>query len=421
MNRHKGSITLGAGLLGAVLVSVPMLAANVFGAPQKITAAADLSSGSSGLTPLQLEAQVVALKDEIKTLRTELTKYRLSAVFVRPSLKPGDQGDDIKGLQIFLGAIPDVYPENVQSGKYGPATERAVRVFQDREGLKINGKVDVETMQKVFDLIISSELDSQNTKIAALLASATPEVRSNNNQNINTDETTNQNNAVQSFDGFGALQNSLDNIGQFLNVDFTPPTLSNTLLPSPSTLSAITGALCGGSVDLTWTVASGATAYVVFRDNAQIVQTTNTTYTDTGLSTDSGHIYYVESTNGIGTSPNSNTASATASSACSLGGASSTTSPSTAPAPAITNISVSSIQTNSVKISWQTDIAATSQVKYGTTVSYGNGSALDSTTLKSHSVTITGLSRNTLYHFSVVSVANGVSASSPDQTFTTKN
>src|SRR5205085_2679050 len=162
----------GIGLLGAVLVAVPMLAKNMLATPTG--AQMDATSGLTGLNPLQLESQNTALRNEIKALKTELTKYKLTAVFTRSTLKSGDRGDDVKGLQLFLSAIPDVYPENIQNGLYGASTEKAVRTFQDREGLAVSGRVDEATMAKIFDLITSSEIEQENAKVESVLAIATP-------------------------------------------------------------------------------------------------------------------------------------------------------------------------------------------------------------------------------------------------------
>ncbi|MDE1925420.1 MAG: fibronectin type III domain-containing protein [Patescibacteria group bacterium] len=71
-------------------------------------------------------------------------------------------------------------------------------------------------------------------------------------------------------------------------------------------------------------------------------------------------------------------------------------------------------------ITWSTDVSSNSQVKYGTTTSYGTFSALNSTEGTSHSVTLAGLTPNTMYHFAALSQTGSSSqAVSPDQTFTT--
>jgi parallel beta-helix repeat protein len=82
--------------------------------------------------------------------------------------------------------------------------------------------------------------------------------------------------------------------------------------------------------------------------------------------------------------------------------------------------SSSGITSNGATISWMTNVGATSQVNYGTTASYGQSSALNSSLVTSHSVALTGLTASTLYHFQVTSAdASNNQAASGDFTFTT--
>jgi len=92
----------------------------------------------------------------------------------------------------------------------------------------------------------------------------------------------------------------------------------------------------------------------------------------------------------------------------------------TTPPPVISNVSSSAITTSGAAITWATDEDSTSQVNYGATASYGSSSTLDSATVTNHSVTLTGLQPNTIYHYQVVSTnASGGSTTSGDSTFTT--
>lgn len=88
--------------------------------------------------------------------------------------------------------------------------------------------------------------------------------------------------------------------------------------------------------------------------------------------------------------------------------------------PIITNISVSNLTENSATISWQTNEPTTHQVEYGIDSTYGSTIAVDASLDNSHSVTITGLTPDTHYHFLVRSF-NGSNheAVSVDNTFVT--
>ncbi|TAH34067.1 hypothetical protein EYC59_03660 [Candidatus Saccharibacteria bacterium] len=89
-------------------------------------------------------------------------------------------------------------------------------------------------------------------------------------------------------------------------------------------------------------------------------------------------------------------------------------------APTISAVASSSITQTSATVTWTTNEAADSQVKYGATTSYGSTTTLDSTKVTSHSVSLSGLTAGTLYHYQVVSKdAAGNSTSSADATFTT--
>ena len=88
--------------------------------------------------------------------------------------------------------------------------------------------------------------------------------------------------------------------------------------------------------------------------------------------------------------------------------------------PVISNIQVTNITSNGATFSWSTTTPSDSQVLYGATDAYGSASALNSTLVAEHSVTVTGLSPSSTYHFSAKSQdAFGNLANSVDGTFTT--
>ncbi len=93
--------------------------------------------------------------------------------------------------------------------------------------------------------------------------------------------------------------------------------------------------------------------------------------------------------------------------------------PDTTP-PVITNVQSTNIGTSTVEVTWTTNENSTSQVEYGTTSGYGSASAADATLTGAHSVTLSGLTPNTTYHFRVKSAdASSNLATSGDNTFTT--
>jgi hypothetical protein len=88
--------------------------------------------------------------------------------------------------------------------------------------------------------------------------------------------------------------------------------------------------------------------------------------------------------------------------------------------PTISGVTAVSVLSTSAVIDWTTNVAANSQVEYGTTTSYGLSTTLDSNSVTSHSESISGLAVSTLYHYRVHSSDSAGSAVSGDFTFTTQ-
>jgi len=86
--------------------------------------------------------------------------------------------------------------------------------------------------------------------------------------------------------------------------------------------------------------------------------------------------------------------------------------------PSLSNVSALAGATTAV-VRWDTSEPATSRVDYGTTSAYGDSES-SSTQVTSHSVALTGLAPETLYHFEITSVDNaGLPVASGDLSFTT--
>jgi hypothetical protein len=89
--------------------------------------------------------------------------------------------------------------------------------------------------------------------------------------------------------------------------------------------------------------------------------------------------------------------------------------------PVVISAVANSVPTqSSVTITWSTDKPADSQINYGLTTYYTTSTPLDATLTTSHSVTVTGLTPGTLYHYRAKSVGtNGVMTLNGDYAFTT--
>lgn len=94
--------------------------------------------------------------------------------------------------------------------------------------------------------------------------------------------------------------------------------------------------------------------------------------------------------------------------------------PATPQALSISGVSASGVTSAAATINWSTNVAANSQVLYGTTSGYGQSTTLNASTVISHAQTLSGLTPSTTYHYQVKSQdGGGNSAASPDSTFTT--
>ena len=86
----------------------------------------------------------------------------------------------------------------------------------------------------------------------------------------------------------------------------------------------------------------------------------------------------------------------------------------------ITNVQPSAPTSTGFQVSWSTNLAANSEIDYGTSASYGASTPVNNTMVTSHQMAVTGLATGTLYHFRVRSTdASNNLAVSSDMTFAT--
>ncbi len=186
--------------------------------------------------------------------------------------------------------------------------------------------------------------------------------------------------------------------------DTTPPVISSVQAGSITTTTAT----------ITWTTDEASDSQVDYGTTASYGSSTPlnsssvTSHSQqiTGLTAGTLYHYRVRSRDAAGNTANSSDLTF------------STTADTTA--PVISSVQAGSITATSTTITWSTDEASDSQVEYGTTISYGLTTTLNSTLVTSHSQPLTGLAGGTLYHYRVKSKdAAGNLAVSADFTFTT--
>src|SRR6476661_10810170 len=88
--------------------------------------------------------------------------------------------------------------------------------------------------------------------------------------------------------------------------------------------------------------------------------------------------------------------------------------------PIISDVTVTNLNSKSATISWNNDEPATSRIYYGRNNQYGAATALNSTLVTNHTVTISGLSPGTGYHYQAVSADGATNETvTGDNTFLT--
>ncbi len=192
----------------------------------------------------------------------------------------------------------------------------------------------------------------------------------------------------------------------------SPNAMFTTGTPAAVISNVLVSGITTTSATITWTTDEPATSLVNYGTTTSYgsflapnsTLTTSHSVTLTGLTPGTTYDFDVVSVNAVNTqttSPNSTFATPL-------------------PAPVISSVTVTAIGTTSATVTWTTDQAASSLVHYGTTTAYGSSSTLNTTLVTSHSVTLTGLTANTLYDFDVVSANSaGTSSTSPNAAFTT--
>ena len=116
----------------------------------------------------QLQELVFSLKAQIDELRArlEITQRDLEVVKAEIQftkfLSRGTSGEGVTQLQEVLKQNPEIYPEGLITGYFGPATEAAVRRFQEKHGIEALGIIGPKTRAKLNELITQGAGQSEN-------------------------------------------------------------------------------------------------------------------------------------------------------------------------------------------------------------------------------------------------------------------
>jgi fibronectin type 3 domain-containing protein len=180
---------------------------------------------------------------------------------------------------------------------------------------------------------------------------------------------------------------------------FSAPASGTTTSAAPGVPSTPAGLTVGGatasSLAVSWTAASGATSYQVYRDTSstgsfstEVYNNSSTNFTDGSLSASTTYYYKVQATNNAGSSAFSAPASGTTTSAA----------PSVPSTP--TGIQVGTITSSSITLSWNTVSGANSYQVYTAASSSGPFTTL-AYSGPSAQPTIGGLQQGTQYWYEV--------------------
>ena len=90
----------------------------------------------------QLTSQVAELREQLDAQRTEMQEFREE---VRAGLSQGMRDEDVRKLQELLASDPDIYPERLTTGYFGPLTSQALSRLQQRHDLPATGELDEDT------------------------------------------------------------------------------------------------------------------------------------------------------------------------------------------------------------------------------------------------------------------------------------
>ena len=117
------------------------------------------------------EARCSTLIQEVRRLNRDPSTFQLKKTefkFIN-NLKDGQTGDEVRYLQIFLKAQgPEIYPEGIVSGRFGPLTKAAVIRFQEKYSEDVlvpyglsqgNGFVGRATREKMNELLSEQKIN----------------------------------------------------------------------------------------------------------------------------------------------------------------------------------------------------------------------------------------------------------------------
>ncbi len=222
--------------------------------------------------------------------------------------------------------------------------------------------------------------------------------------------------ALSTTDGVKTVYAQYEDTNGNTSLSYTDTITLDTTTPTISGIGTTNLTLSGVSIN--WTTGEGATTQVEYGTTTSYGSSsplyssliTSHTVSLSSLSASTTYHYRVKSQDAAGNLATSGDYTFT------------TPAPPDTTVPVISGISTGNITSADATVTWTTNEASTSRVEYGTSTNYGSFSNPDSNLVTSHTVTLSGLTPNTVYYFRVLSSDQagnqGISAGS---NFTTQN
>ncbi len=423
----------------------------------------------------ELKSQLESAKKETATVKEEVSEVRQEVADVREELKltrflqRGAKGNDVKILQEFLSQFPDIYPEQLVTGFFGPLTEAAIIRLQEKHDIEQVGIVGPKTLAKINELIsegagesgvvppgllIASGIQQRIATATLSYATSTPLTATSTlttttpaipAQPIGQTGTTTIP-AVPTIQGSQATSTTTQTPPPAPIPTPTPPSTATTTATTTTatgditapTISNIQAAdITASSSVITWTTDEPATSQVIYdpttsyRSSTAIDFNRVTTHrvTLTGLTSSTLYHYAVNSQDAANNRATSVDQTVTTTSVSVQDTAPPVISNIQAINLTVTNVTATDISGQTINvavasavITWTTDEASDSQVEHeGPNATFPVGSTPDPARVTSHSISLSGLSAATTYRYRVKSKdAAGNLAMSEDRTFTTQ-
>jgi len=145
------SVLLGVSFLFAVLCT-PVLAEETTSPAQELIQQLKEQIENLKTKIAALSSQIESLRQAKQEVKEETKEVRTTLKLLR-QLREGVTGDDVELLQEILATDPDIYPEGLVTGYFGPLTRNAVKRFQKIAGLEQVGNVGPKTLAKINELL----------------------------------------------------------------------------------------------------------------------------------------------------------------------------------------------------------------------------------------------------------------------------